>query len=489
MKEKKKILDDEQDNIYSSFTTNTVEENDEEEVKNFDNNYMVTKAKRTSKLLLFGFYALILAIIGIIYFMFRSDRYEFYLVKDEVTLSNGSTYQVELTPKNASYFDYLNYNYTVADESIAKVDEYGTITAVGSGSTTLKISIKNGLSSKEMVINTEGADIQKIDLYVYKDKELQKDSSASMTVDESLTLKAVANDNKNLFVDVEYDSSDDNVAEVDAFGNVTAKGEGTAVITGTRNDVSGEITINVSANNETNNSSSNNNSNNNSSSNHNSSSNNSKQTGPATRISLGSTSMTKYVGETITFKIKTTPSNAKLSKVSWSSNNPSAATVDKNGVVKTVGAGTAVIKASADGLITTCTILVKAKPTNTNTNTNNATAPAGTQVKASEVNLTKTSLTVSKGKTATFEIKVSGALGLISVSSSDSSIATVKTTSTDCNNMKCFFDAQTGQTSTISFTVTGVKAGKAYIKVNLDDLISYNDKIITGSGKVGILVK
>ena len=298
MEEKKKILDDEQDNIYSSFTTNTPEE-EEEETKQFDNNYMVTKAKRTSKLLLFGFYALILAIIGIIYFMFRSDRYEFYLVKDEVTLSNGSTYQVELTPKNASYFDYLNYNYSVADESIAKVDEFGTVTAVGSGSTTLKISIKNGLSSKQMVINTEGANIEKIDLYVYKDEELQNSSSVSMTVNDSVTLKAVANDNKKLFVDVKYSSSDTDVAEVDAFGNVTAKGAGTAVITGTRNDVSGEKTINVSANEEEKNSSSNNNS----SSNHGSSNNTSKQTGPATKISLGSTAMTKYVGETITFKI------------------------------------------------------------------------------------------------------------------------------------------------------------------------------------------
>ena len=156
-----------EENIYESFNTKTQEDNDlnasntkwQYKEKEYNNNYLeehtvVTRASKVSKLILYGFYLLIVIIGVVVFFMLRADRYEFYLIKDEVSISTGSSYQVELRPKNERYFDYLNYKYEIDDKSVATVDEYGTVTAVGSGTTTLKISLSPGFNSKKMRINS-----------------------------------------------------------------------------------------------------------------------------------------------------------------------------------------------------------------------------------------------------------------------------------------------------------------------------------------------
>ena len=160
------------DNIYENFSKGMAENNASNAVnsndtnnknepyryveKEHNDNYLeehtvVTKASKVSRIVLVGFYALFIVIGVLVFFMLRADRYEFYLVKDEVKINSGSTYQVELTPKNVRYFDYLNYKYEVANPSIATVDEFGTLTVVGTGQTTLTISMKPFTSKISLV--------------------------------------------------------------------------------------------------------------------------------------------------------------------------------------------------------------------------------------------------------------------------------------------------------------------------------------------------
>ena len=57
--------------------------------------------------------------------LFRGDRYEFYLENNEVLLDTGSIYQINLTFKNVTFFEYR-----IDDELVVKIDEYRNISAI-----------------------------------------------------------------------------------------------------------------------------------------------------------------------------------------------------------------------------------------------------------------------------------------------------------------------------------------------------------------------
>ncbi len=82
----------------------------------------------------------------------------------------------------------------------------------------------------------------------------------------------------------------------------------------------------------------------------------------AESVTLDKTSITLDEGKTETIAAKVTPDNVTNSSVVWSSSDETIATVDENGNVKAVKAGTAVIKAtSGDGQASAeCQITVKA---------------------------------------------------------------------------------------------------------------------------------
>lgn len=497
-KEKKRIdLEDtsNDDNIYSDYATDT----DESEISNntitsektsfLDDNTVLTKRSKASRLLLFGFYMLLIIVGAIVYFMLRSNKYEFYLKKDSVSIDVGSSYQIELTPKNVRYFDYLNYNYSVADESVAKVDEYGTVTAVGHGTTTLKISLKPGfINTKTMKIVTENTNINELSIGYMDDNKVLQADYLSLEANQSITLKTIVNGNDNLNISAIYTSSDPSIVTVDSFGNVTAVGSGTAEITAKINDIEGSITVVVGEKDEP--------------------IDNPPTTptptvkpttpSPSGKVSLGiANQTTKYVGETLQLTAKV--NNVAVSNVKWSSSNTSVATISSKGLIKCNKTGTTVITAEVNGVKGTATIIVKNKPTATSTPkptaTSSTTAPSGTQFKASELQLGKTSLTVNKGGTATFTIKMDGATGLVEVTSSDGSIASLTLPKGSdnmpiCNQSKniCFLDGLTS-VNEITITVNGVKKGTTYINVKASDVQTVAGNTVSGTGKVGILVK
>ena len=80
-----------------------------------------------------------------------------------------------------------------------------------------------------------------------------------------------------------------------------------------------------------------------------------------TRITLDKTSATLTEGDELTLKITTTPDDADMNLISWSSSNPSVATVDNNGKVIAIAKGTATITAMANdgsGVSASCEVTV-----------------------------------------------------------------------------------------------------------------------------------
>ena len=70
---------------------------------------------------------------------------------------------------------------------------------------------------------------------------------------------------------------------------------------------------------------------------------------PVTSVTLDKTRLTLDVGGSDTLTATVKPDNATNKAVTWSTSNENVATVDQNGNVKAVGAGTAIITAVSDG--------------------------------------------------------------------------------------------------------------------------------------------
>lgn len=80
---------------------------------------------------------------------------------------------------------------------------------------------------------------------------------------------------------------------------------------------------------------------------------------PVDSVSISPYAATVFLTEVMTLRATVSPDNAMDKTVTWSSNNPSVVTVDKNGRIKGVSIGTAVITANASGKTATCTVTVK----------------------------------------------------------------------------------------------------------------------------------
>jgi len=160
-------------------------------------------------------------------------------------------------------------------------------------------------------------------------------TNAKMSVGKSLNLKSrlTITPSNATNQTVTWTSSNPSVATVDSNGLVTTKAVGTAIITVKSNNgktATCKITV----------------------------------TGgkvEVTGISLKITSITMNVGKTLNLKsrLTITPSNATNQNVTWTSSNPSVATVDSNRLVTTKSVGTSIITVkSNNGKTTTCKVTV-----------------------------------------------------------------------------------------------------------------------------------
>lgn len=154
-----------------------------------------------------------------------------------------------------------------------------------------------------------------------------------------------------------------------------------------------------------------------------------------TGVSLNATTLSLTEGDSQTLVAAVSPSNATNTKVNWSSSSSAVATVDGNGKVTGVKAGTATVTATSvdGGKTATCTVTVTAK-----------------NVAVTGVALEPTTATIVVGEKVALKVKFTPAEPTnkkVTFKSSSESIATV-----DANG-----------------NVTGVKAGKTTITVTTED--------------------
>jgi len=178
----------------------------------------------------------------------------------------------------------------------------------------------------------------------------------TLTEGQSEKLKATVEPTDATNKNVTWKSSDSKVATVDSNGNVKALKAGTVTITVTTKDGSYKATCKVTV-----------------------TAKQQEEQKPdpkpepdpdpvvsVTGVTLSKTTLSLTEGDSSKLTATVAPSNAANKEVTWESSNTSVATVDSNGNVKAIKAGTATITVTTkDGNHTaTCTVTVKEKPAN-----------------------------------------------------------------------------------------------------------------------------
>ena len=214
--------------------------------------------------------------------------------------------------------------WTSSNPNVVTVDEKGRITAVGSGTATITATAKyaNHVSGSCMV--TVKQMVEKVVLDNYN-LSLFPSQTATLTT----TVLPENASNKSLI----WTTTDPRVVTVDGDGKVTAVGPGSALVTASTQDGSGQsgsCTVTVRQ--------------------------------PVEKVVMSQYNLSLFPSQTATLTTTVLPENASNKTLTWTSTDVSVATVDDNGKVTAVGVGSALVTASTQdgsGQSGSCTVTVK----------------------------------------------------------------------------------------------------------------------------------
>ncbi|MDE6317604.1 MAG: Ig-like domain-containing protein [Muribaculaceae bacterium] len=203
-----------------------------------------------------------------------------------------------------------------SDESIAKVSEDGTVTAVSVGVATITATCGEVLATCKVTVNPVVAssvnlNVQDMTLLVGQIDKLTATVLPENTTDKTITWK----------------SSDESIANVSEDGTVTAVSVGVATITATCGDVSAtcKVTVNPVV---------------------------------ASSITINAQDVTLLVGQTDKLIATVLPENTTDATIIWRSSDESIAIVSADGTVTAISVGIATITATCGEVSATCKVTV-----------------------------------------------------------------------------------------------------------------------------------
>ncbi|AQS18342.1 beta strand repeat-containing protein [Clostridium beijerinckii] len=245
--------------------------------------------------------------------------------EDAITAGETDTLTATVLPGDATN---QNVTWTSSNTNVATVDSNGVVTAVNAGSAIIVVATVDGSKKATCTVTVTGTTT------VHPTSVSLNKAEDAITAGETDTLTATVLPGDATNQNVTWTSSNTNVATVDSNGVVTAVNAGSAIIVVATVDGSKKATCTVTVTGTT--------------------------TVHPTSVSINKADDTIVAGETDTLTATVSPSNATNQNVTWLSSNTNVATVDSNGVVTGVNAGSAIIIATTvDGSKkATCTITV-----------------------------------------------------------------------------------------------------------------------------------
>ena len=239
----------------------------------------------------------------------RLNTSSLYLVEDEQTTLSATVFPEDATDKSVIWRS--------SDTSVASV-ESGIVSAHKSGTAT--ISAESGKQSAQCIVIVKSKVIPVSEIILNANKlvlmEGQEDELVATVKPDNATDKTVI-----------WTSSDESVAEVDSNGRVYAIKGGATIITATSGEKQAVCLVEV------------------------------QKRIPVSSVTLNKESLTLEKGASETLVAEVSPYDATDKTVTWTSSNPSIASVS-NGVVKAIAGGNVTITAKAGGLSATCDVTV-----------------------------------------------------------------------------------------------------------------------------------
>ncbi|MFQ9515238.1 MAG: Ig-like domain-containing protein [Eubacterium sp.] len=300
------------------------------------------------------------------------------LSESEATIYVGDSKQLTafVTPDNATNKEVI---WLSDNEEVIYVDSNGNVIAMKEGSAVITVKTVDGEFTATCTVNAIPVDATSVTL----NKEVD-----TVELGSTVQLEATVDPVNTTYTDITWNTADETIASVDENGLVTANAVGTTTITATAvSGVKAECTITVKI--------------------------------APTEVVLDKTLVELTEGEKVTVTATVGPDNATDKTVQWYSDNTNVATVDENGNITAVKAGTANITVTTnDGNVTAiCKVTVKKEEVSSTvkpgTDTPTTTAAPGVNTKApAQAKIVKVTAKKKAAKKVKLSLKkISGAKG------------------------------------------------------------------------------
>lgn len=245
--------------------------------------------------------------------------------------------------KTDELVDKLGMSYTSSDPNVLTVDENGNITAVGIGTAEVAMSSKDGKITTSKVVEVVVTPVS-LDMVDRITLTKEKNSKAK--------LEAVVQPEDATHVEIEFTSSNEDVATVNSDGEINAVDVGEATITASikETDLTAECVVTVVPDIES--------------------------------IELSDTSLKLKKDGTAQLTATANPEGASIDGIAFASDAPDVATVDEKGNVTAIADGKATITASVGDVSAECVVTVDSTvsipKTGSNSNSSSGSASSGT---------------------------------------------------------------------------------------------------------------
>lgn len=233
---------------------------------------------------------------------------------DEVQVNVGATAETAATYESKqeadsaaqqAAADKIDWTWEIGDDSIASVDANGVITGIKGGNTIVTLTSADGKFSAKCPVTVN----QPLKAIKLDDIALETNGHTSETVAYTLEPADTTEDDVTLSV------ADESIAKLEG-NKLVAVSDGTTKITATSGIVKTSAKVTV--------------------------------TTKVEQITLNKTEGILTVGNSVTVTATVTPDNATNATVNWTSSDETVATVDSNGKVTAVAAGSATITATSE---------------------------------------------------------------------------------------------------------------------------------------------
>lgn len=184
--------------------------------------------RKVTTISLWIYYLLLFFVICFIAYSWYMSKNTFYLLEDKISLSSNSDYQIIIFDDYGEV-DIKSFEFYSSDTSVAKIDENGTVVAVGEGVSLITVKAKG--TSTEAKININVKDMEIETLSFESDKYV-------IVIGDIAIYSPLINGNSSNKANLLWSVLDNSIASIDKNGKIIAIKTGKTIINVSNNDES-----------------------------------------------------------------------------------------------------------------------------------------------------------------------------------------------------------------------------------------------------------